>query len=273
MSKRNRNSIDYQEFRDDVTFYMCGIKLRGVRPENLFRELKSGIKLESGSCCIRFVNAYSLSVSERQEGYKDVLNGPGINVPDSATIVKLAKLTFPRIGKNVTQLRGTNFLRYVLANSEKEIRHVFLGANSATLTMLQDNLEENFPAANLGEFIPLPYSEDIDFLIKNIMNLYRPRQNDIIWIGLGTPKQDLISSRLSAMLNKPAIGVGAAFDFLSGRISEAPQFIIKLNLEWLYRLITEPKRLWKRYLIENVHFLLVWLRMLQRDIRQTKDRK
>ncbi len=87
-------------------------------------------------------------------------------------------------------------------------------------------------------------------------------QADVLWCGLSTPKQErFMAAYASRMPVKLMVGVGAAFDLLSGNLSEAPDWMKKAGLQWLYRLIKEPKRLWRRYLLNNPRF--TWLTFLQ----------
>ena len=77
---------------------------------------------------------------------------------------------------------------------------------------------------------------------------------DCVWIGLGSPKQDFVAQELALLIEQPIISVGAAFDYLSNSRPEAPQFLRILYLEWLYRLLAEPSRLWRRYIFGNLYF-------------------
>jgi N-acetylglucosaminyldiphosphoundecaprenol N-acetyl-beta-D-mannosaminyltransferase len=101
---------------------------------------------------------------------------------------------------------------------------------------------------------------------------------DIVWVGLGTPKQDFWVAHFRTMLEAPVlIAVGAAFDFHSGGVRQAPRWMMKCGLEWFYRLCREPRRLWRRYLVGNVVFLALilrqWLLGTPRPFRrQTRDR-
>jgi N-acetylglucosaminyldiphosphoundecaprenol N-acetyl-beta-D-mannosaminyltransferase len=94
---------------------------------------------------------------------------------------------------------------------------------------------------------------------KGIANRINTSQAQIVWVGLGSPKQDIWMAVHRAQLNAPVlIGVGAAFDFFAGRIRQAPHWIQRSGLEWLYRLISEPSRLWRRYLIYNPKFIFLF---------------
>ena len=98
-----------------------------------------------------------------------------------------------------------------------------------------------------------------------------PGESQLIWLSLGTPKQDLVGLNLSSEWRKTVIGVGAAFDFYSGDKREAPEIIQRFNLEWLFRLMSEPRRLWKRYLLGNFQFLFFWLICISSDRRWNRS--
>jgi N-acetylglucosaminyldiphosphoundecaprenol N-acetyl-beta-D-mannosaminyltransferase len=98
--------------------------------------------------------------------------------------------------------------------------------------------------------------------IRRIDSAIRESHANIVWVGLGTPKQDYEATRISQTCNVPAVAVGAAFDFLAGTKNEAPQFLQGIGLEWLYRLLSEPRRLWRRYLIGNLQFLVIATKQL-----------
>jgi len=104
-----------------------------------------------------------------------------------------------------------------------------------------------------------PLTPEEDEQIVAMINRARP---DIVWVGLGAPKQEYWMAEHVGRLEAPVmVGVGAAFDFHSGRKKQAPRWMQRSGLEWLFRLLTEPRRLWRRYLINNPLFL--WLVALQ----------
>jgi len=88
---------------------------------------------------------------------------------------------------------------------------------------------------------------------------------DIVWIGLGTPKQDWEARRLAASIGATTIAVGAAFDFAAGTVMEAPKWVRTIGFEWFFRLCSQPKRLWRRYLIGNSRFLVVALKDIKEN--------
>ncbi len=110
-----------------------------------------------------------------------------------------------------------------------------------------------------------PFRELGDTDIAELVDRLRVFQADLVWVGLGTPKRDVILQRLVNEHGFVAVGVGAAFDFLSGAKQEAPRFLHGTGLEWLHRLVSEPRRLWRRYLVGNAVFLWLVARELRRQ--------
>jgi N-acetylglucosaminyldiphosphoundecaprenol N-acetyl-beta-D-mannosaminyltransferase len=120
-------------------------------------------------------------------------------------------------------------------------------------------IEERYPGVEVVCEISPPFRprSPLEVLVDD--RSLRLAQPDIIWVGLGTPKQDVEVARLAA-LGHLAVAVGAAFDFTSGDVKEAPRAFRVAGLEWLHRLFTEPRRLWRRYLIGNIVFLRAVMR-------------
>jgi N-acetylglucosaminyldiphosphoundecaprenol N-acetyl-beta-D-mannosaminyltransferase len=155
--------------------------------------------------------------------------------------------------------------------AEKEGYSIFLyGGASETLKRLQQKLLERFPHLRIAgahsppfrQLKPIEISQDIDMINKALP--------DLLFIGLGAPKQEKWMARYCQNINVPVtIGVGAAFDFHAGLIKQAPSSIQKIGFEWLFRLCVEPKRLWRRYLKNNPKF--IWMMLLQmHDLRNCK---
>jgi N-acetylglucosaminyldiphosphoundecaprenol N-acetyl-beta-D-mannosaminyltransferase len=137
-------------------------------------------------------------------------------------------------------------------------RHFFYGGENGVPELLATLLKKRFPGLQVvGTFSPpfRPLTLEEDERIVQIINEAEP---DIVWVGLGTPKQELWMAEHRERLKAPVlIGVGAAFDFLSGRKPQAPKWMQRSGLEWLFRLVNEPKRLWKRNLVNNPTFLIL----------------
>jgi N-acetylglucosaminyldiphosphoundecaprenol N-acetyl-beta-D-mannosaminyltransferase len=123
---------------------------------------------------------------------------------------------------------------------------------------LERSLKAKFPGLNVVGTLSPPFAPQALPLDADTAARINAAGADIIWVGLGSPKQDVWNALNRAALNAPVlIGIGAAFDFLSGMKPQAPEWMQALGLEWLFRLWCEPRRLWRRYLIGNAHF--IWL--------------
>jgi N-acetylglucosaminyldiphosphoundecaprenol N-acetyl-beta-D-mannosaminyltransferase len=138
----------------------------------------------------------------------------------------------------------------------KGYRHYFYGGKEGVPAELAERLKQRFPKIDVvGQYSPAfrPLTEVEDETVIRAINSAEP---DIVWVGLSTPKQERwMASHRASLHASVLIGVGAAFDFLSGRLSQAPRWMMNIGLEWLFRLMMEPRRLWKRYTINNVLFL------------------
>ena len=138
------------------------------------------------------------------------------------------------------------------------LRHHFVGGAPGIAAALSTNLAAMFPGLIVTGTDSPPFrqvsAEEDDALVK-ILNESRP---DVVWVGLGSPKQEFWAAEHAPRLTAPLLlPIGAAFDFYSGRVRRAPRWIRRLGLEWLFRLAMEPRRLWRRYLTTNLRF--VWL--------------
>lgn len=190
--------------------------------------------------------------------YKEVVNKAGMVTPDGMPTVWLGKL---KGYMNMDRVYGPDLMVMVCqAGESRGYRHYFYGATADVCDLLEKKLKERFPLLNVaGKFSP-PFrdlSQDED---KDIIETINRANPDILWVGLGSPKQDFWMHEHRDKLKVPVmIGVGAAFDFLSGQKKQAPRWIQRCGLEWLFRLCCEPRRLWRRYLVGNTKFLYLLL--------------
>ncbi|MDP3013321.1 MAG: WecB/TagA/CpsF family glycosyltransferase [Candidatus Subteraquimicrobiales bacterium] len=194
-------------------------------------------------------NANDALLCKKDSKIKEAVNNSSLSVPDGISLVLLAKLKGYKLKKRVY---GPDLMFEFLKLSEiKGYSHFFYGATEETLGLLIKNLKELFPGLKIaGTYSPpfKPLSKEEDAGVVNIINKANP---DVLWIGLGCPKQQLWMYEHKDKLRIPVmVGVGAAFDFLAGTKLQAPRWIRDNGFEWLFRLVTEPKRLWRRYLVD-----------------------
>jgi N-acetylglucosaminyldiphosphoundecaprenol N-acetyl-beta-D-mannosaminyltransferase len=122
--------------------------------------------------------------------------------------------------------------------------------------VLRDALVARYPGLQIVGIATPPHGTWPDDVSLDLADQVRRSGAQILWIGVSAPKQEIWARRYLAQTGVPTVCVGAAFDFLSGSMRRAPSWMRKRGLEWLYRLLSDPRRLWKRYLIGNLRFLI-----------------
>jgi len=139
---------------------------------------------------------------------------------------------------------------------KKSVSHFFYGATDAVLQKLKTNLLAQFPGLQIAGMYSPPFRPLSETEKNDVAERINASGADIVWCGLGTPKQDYWVAEFRPRLNAAAIlAVGAAFNFHAGEVRQAPRWMMRGGLEWLFRLLVEPKRLWRRYLIGNPRFV------------------
>jgi N-acetylglucosaminyldiphosphoundecaprenol N-acetyl-beta-D-mannosaminyltransferase len=201
---------------------------------------------------VRLVNTYTFSLARKDADYRSLITGPGLNLPDGTPIRWLSKLD----GRRLHMVRGPSlFLEVLRRSSDREVSHYLLGGAPETLEALQKKITSAYPACSIAgsespPFRPLTSAEVSDQDARIVAS-----GASIVWVGTGTPRQDYEAARLAREYGIIAVGVGAAFDFASGAKIEAPRHLQGSGLEWVFRLSTEPRRLWRRYLSTGTWFL------------------
>jgi len=210
-----------------------------------------------GYICLVPTHGFSLSLINTK--FKEILMNALLILPDGKPVA-----LYDSIKKNCSskQVRGIDFMYNIIktANDSKSKNNFFfLGGNTNTKIKISRILKKNFPNINILGFDTRKIDNDYENneLIE-VINLNKP---DFVFVGLGCPKQEIWMFNNYKKINSILIGVGAAFDFFSGNKKQAPKIFQKYYLEWLYRFIQEPRRLFIRYIIYNtifvIHFFLV----------------
>jgi N-acetylglucosaminyldiphosphoundecaprenol N-acetyl-beta-D-mannosaminyltransferase len=176
--------------------------------------------------------------------------------PDGMPLVWLSRW---RGQRDVERVYGPDLMLEMFERSQSTgWRHFLYGSSPETLAALDHNLGQRFPSSRIvGRFSPpyRPLTQSEERRVREVIDAAEP---DIVWVGLGTPKQERWMAAHVGQVRAPAlVGVGAAFDFHAGRIPQAPCWMRRSGLEWLFRLGTDPRRLAGRYLRHNPRFLLM----------------
>ena len=210
-------------------------------------------------------NVHTTVMSYENEEYRKIQNGAAMALPDGAPLSSYSRRKGYKQAQRVT---GPDLMLELFAISkEKGYRHYFYGATEETLQSMKEVLERDYPGIQIAGMYAPPFrvltpQEDAQIVAK--INEDRP---DFIWIGLGAPKQEEWMYQHMGQLQGVLIGVGAGFDYLAGYIKRAPRWMQRMSLEWLYRLLQDPKRLWRRYFTSNVKFIC----LTRMDKKQRED--
>jgi N-acetylglucosaminyldiphosphoundecaprenol N-acetyl-beta-D-mannosaminyltransferase len=209
---------------------------------------------------IHLLNAYSVALAEQNVDYRKCLLTATTNFPDGKPLSLFTRWT----SSPLKQVRGPRLFENVMDEGRgRGVRHFLLGSTPETLEKLKNALEHRYPGVQIVGVMSPPFRELTAAEIVDQDAKIADTKPDIVWVGLGTPKQDFEAQRLARSGRFMAVAVGAAFDFSAGTKREAPNWMSAVGVEWLFRFASEPRRLWRRYLIGNVVFIYSVLRRIR----------
>lgn len=217
---------------------------------------------------VHLSNAYTLALADRDPELHGILRSASLNLPDGQPVVWANQLLHRGATLPSTRVYGPDLLLDVFALTQHtELNHYLLGSTPQVLDALHRELRKRCPGTRIvgtssPPFRPLSHEE-----LRQQLEDIRCVAADIVWVGLGTPKQDRWAADLCAALPVVAVAVGAAFDFIAGAKRQAPPWIQRSGLEWLFRLGSEPRRLWRRYVFGNARFVRGVVRQASRPLR------
>ena len=206
-----------------------------------------------GYICVTGV--HGVMEAQDDDGFKKILNAAFLCTPDGMPMVWAGKLDGQR---EMSRVYGPDLMLDVCAWSEMSgAKHFFYGGADGVAELLAKKLKEKFPKLQVvGTYTP-PFRALNADEVKSLSAQISATSPDILWVGLSTPKQEKFMAEFLPKLDVTLmLGVGAAFDFHTGRMAQAPRWMQRSGLEWFYRLCSEPGRLWKRYLRNNPLFVL-----------------
>jgi len=207
-------------------------------------------QIAQGEKRARHISACDANVfvtSKKDKEFQQILKNAYINLADGMPGVWVGKL---RGARRIDRCYGPDFFEYLFRHTaDKPVKHYFTGGRPGVAEQLSDECAIRFGNRNVvGTHCP-PFRELTEDEIKEVAADINARDVDIVWIGISSPKQDKYARRLAKYARVHFIvTVGAAFDFYTGNVRQAPKYIQRSGFEWLFRLMMEPKRLGKRYL-------------------------
>jgi N-acetylglucosaminyldiphosphoundecaprenol N-acetyl-beta-D-mannosaminyltransferase len=246
--------------------HIVGVSFQSASLVRYVEECVSNLDKNTKPASIAFVNPHSVMTAKRDPEFADALRDCDLNAPDGVGIVIASKILGGRIRERVC---GPDFFQAFCSklNSERPgTRMFFLGATDSTLALLVERFQRDFPNLTVAGTLAPPFRPaftpaDDDAMIEAVNSSHA----DILWIGLGAPKQEKLAHRIRNRLNVKLIApVGGVFDFYTGRVKLPPQWMQKAGLIWLYRFFQQPRRLLRR----NLDSPLFLIHVLGQRLRQ-----
>lgn len=240
-------------------FRLLDVALTGARLEQAVDHLVGAARSSGrGYVCVFAVD--SLLKAHDDPELARIANGADLTLCDGMPLVFVGRKI---AGIDMSRCYGPDVMLGVSDRGRASgLRHFYYGgADEATAEKLETNLKSRFPGLVVcGHYVP-PFRPLTEEEMRDVARRINESKADIVWVGIGTPKQDYWVSRMRPLLDAPLlVAVGAAFNFHAGTVRQAPPWMRRSGLEWLFRLCAEPRRLWRRYILGNPRFLWLVLR-------------
>jgi len=234
------------------TYDVLGVPISAVCPELVADSIEEWANDDNGRfVCFRDV-ASLMTISDDQS-IKGLHEEAAIIAPDGMPIALLGKL----LGYRVKRTSGPDFMDFMMRRSlNSKLKHYLYGGKDDVAIRLKSAFEDRYPGIKIVGCESPPLYSPGNVIDSDTILRIKNSGADIVWIGLSSPKQDVWMWHTYKDLPQTLLGVGAAFDFHAGIVKRAPRWMQSIMLEWFYRLIHEPKRLWKRYLVLAPKFVL-----------------
>lgn len=203
---------------------------------------------------ITTLNAHSYNTLQQDPKFRDALQASDLLLPDGISVVLATRWLQ---GKKIRKIAGNDLFRYEMRRvHEKKGKCFFLGSSDATLEMIEKRAKEEFPGLQIFSYSP-PYKSEFtieeSLAMIDAVNAIEP---DVLFVGMTAPKQEKWAYEHYELIRAGHICcIGAVFDFYAGTVQRAPEWMITAGLEWFYRLVREPRRMWRRYLVGNFIFV------------------
>ena len=232
---------------------IIGVPISAVNMDSCIQEIFSNWDEAKGNyICVS--NVHTTVMAHDDEQYMAVQSGSFLSLPDGKPLSVVGRKRYPQMDR----VTGPDFMRRVFEESrDRKLRHYFYGNTAENLEKLIETIKVEYPHLEIVGYEPSVFrnlsAEEENALAEKI----NASHADFVWVGLGAPRQEFFCARMKGRTDGVMVGVGGAFNVLAHIVPEAPRWMQDLSLEWLYRLIQEPKRLFKRYLTTNSRFILL----------------
>ena len=254
--------MEYKRRVDKNLIPICnimGVNIAAINMEWLVDYLEKNIsEIKGDYICVS--NVHTTVTSYEDAAYCAIQNGGLMAIPDGGPLSTVGQ---KRGHKNMERTTGPSLMGEIFKISAKKgYRHYFYGSKEETLELLYQKLTSNYPGIQIAGMYSPPFRPMTEEEVKAIIERINETKPDFVWVGLGAPKQEKWMAAHQGKIDGLMLGVGAGFDYYAENIKRAPSWMQKHNLEWVYRLVQDPKRLFKRYWSTNTKF--IWNAMIRR---------
>lgn len=234
------------------TCNILGVNIAVTNMKDTIKYIEYNLKeLKGNYICVS--NVHTTVMSYEDEEYRKIQNGGALALPDGGPLSTISR---KRGFKNAERVTGPDLMGEIFKISEqKGYTHYFYGSTKKTLEILNKKLKEKYPKLNIVGMHSPPFKANVEIERDENIDELNKLNIDFIWVGLGAPKQERWMNIHKNKINSLMIGVGAGFDYYAENIRRAPKWMQKYNLEWVYRIGQDPKRLFKRYFETNLKFI------------------
>ncbi len=208
---------------------------------------------------VTFVNVHAVCTAQDKASYLRAQQGAVLSLPDGFPVALYAKRNgYPK----AQRIAGPDFMEAVFKKSAGgKYRHYFYGSSEKVLHALQEHLEREYPGIVIaGTYAPPRLKSFSKERMERDIERINETAPDFVWIGLGAPKQEYWMQEAAGRVNGLMLGVGAGFDFHAGTVKRAPEWMQRIGMEWVFRMLQEPGRLIPRYSKTNIRFLKMWIK-------------
>ena len=197
-------------------------------------------------------NVHTTVMAHDDPKYYKVQAESFMSVPDGKPLSVVGKKQYP----DMDRVTGPDLMRRIFEESkERQLKHYFYGNSKEYLEKLIEVLKKDWPWIEICGYEPSVFRDMTEQEESELAERINATKPDFVWVALGAPRQELFCNRMENRINGLMVGVGGAFNVLAGIVPEAPMWMQKLSLEWFYRFLQEPKRLFKRYAVTNKKFI------------------
>lgn len=240
------------------TIDVIGLPVAAINYEQAIAWIFEKARLRDRAYGVEAASSHVPTLARKDPEFKKTMAAFSLICPDGMPVLWSVNRGLPSEEKLKDRVYGPTLMLKTITASEghKDLKHFFLGGSDSTLEKLQNRFKKDNPAAQIvGTYSP-PFREWNHEDLEEILRVIEQSEANLIWVGLGCPKQETwIANHLDRLSPGCYFGIGAAFAFHAGEIDQAPPLLQKMGLEWAYRLLKEPKRLWKRYFVFNSLFI------------------